>query len=176
MSRKINALLNVIYITNIQQRMLSGYFEIFIMDKYGSYNVLNNVFKYMHYDLTNARGLRTITLTFNLNFITTFFSKTKCCVIYSHSKFWNHFQKQIWAQGFCLKGWGKHHNKLDRSISYHITICSNTFHTWIYVETILGKIGHSKGCRSSKSFILVVVNGLGPKDMHALYFFPEFYK
>lgn len=105
-------------------------------------------------------------------------SKTKCWIICSHSKFWNHFQKQIWVDGlgFCLEGRGKHHNRPNWSISYHTTICFNTFHTWIYVKTILGKIGHSKGYRSSKSFILVVANGLGPKDMHALSFFPKFYK
>jgi hypothetical protein len=29
--------------------------------------------------------------------------------------------------------------------------------------------------RSSKSFILIITNGLGPNDTQALYFFPEFY-
>jgi len=42
------------------------------MNKYGSYNVFNSVFKYIHCDLTNALGLKTITLTFNSNFVTTF--------------------------------------------------------------------------------------------------------
>ncbi len=72
MSRKRNAHVNVILITNIQQKILSGYFEGFIMNKYGSYNVLNNVFKYIYYDLTNARGLKIITLLFSWNFVTTF--------------------------------------------------------------------------------------------------------
>jgi hypothetical protein len=45
------------------------------MNKYGSYNVFNIAFKYIHYDLRNALGLKTITLTFSSNFVTTFCPK-----------------------------------------------------------------------------------------------------
>jgi len=90
-------------------------------------------------------------------------SKTECCVIYPHLD----FQKKnwVWGLGFYLEGWGKHHNKPNRSISYHISVCSNTFHTKI---PNLEKLGTLEVVvvgiysRSSKSFILMVANGLGP--------------
>lgn len=54
------------------KKMLNGYFQGFIMNKYKSYNVFDSAFKYIHYDLTNARGLKIITQTFTSIFVTTF--------------------------------------------------------------------------------------------------------
>ncbi len=61
-SRKRGAPLNVIQITNIQQRMLGGYFEGLIMNKYKSFNDFENVFKYIQCDFRDARGFKIIIL------------------------------------------------------------------------------------------------------------------
>jgi hypothetical protein len=47
-SRKRGAPPHVIQITNIQQIMFSGYFEGFIMNRYGSYDVPGSAFKYIY--------------------------------------------------------------------------------------------------------------------------------
>jgi hypothetical protein len=51
--------------------MLGVVFERYVVNKYGSYNVVGSGFKYIHY-LTNSFGYLTITLVVGFIFVTTF--------------------------------------------------------------------------------------------------------
>jgi hypothetical protein len=55
--------ISVVGVTNIQQKMLNGCFEDYILSIYGSYDVLRSAYNFIHCDLTNKVGLLTITLT-----------------------------------------------------------------------------------------------------------------
>jgi hypothetical protein len=55
--------------------MLGVYFEGFIMNIHGYYNVPSSDFKYIHYNLTYAHGFKIVTLMVGSNFVTTFFPR-----------------------------------------------------------------------------------------------------
>jgi hypothetical protein len=84
--------------------MLGGYFESFIMNKYGFYDILGSVFKYT-LRLDRCTWFQDNNLDFWFEFCHYLLSKTECWVIYPHLKFWNHTQKEnkVRGLGFCLE-------------------------------------------------------------------------
>jgi len=59
-------------VIDIQQIKLGGCFEGFIINRYGSYDVLRSGFKYIRCVLIGASGHLTITLIIGFHFVTTF--------------------------------------------------------------------------------------------------------
>ncbi len=105
-------------------------------------------FKYIHYDLTYACGSRIVTLMVSSNFVTTFSPKLNVGSFICIWNFWIIFKNKFEYKdlSFGLEGQGKHHNRLNWSIFYHIIVCFGTFHTWIYAKIRLRRIGHSRIC------------------------------
>ncbi len=58
----------------MQQKMLGVVFEGNVVSRYESYDIPNNGFKYIHYDLINVLKYLTITLIVGSTFVTTFSS------------------------------------------------------------------------------------------------------
>ncbi len=126
--------------------MLGDCFEVLIMNKYRSYDIPSNVFKYVHYDLTNARGFRTITLMVGSNCLTAF-KDWMLGHLFAFRILESLSKTNLSARhGVLSWGLGKHYNRPSRSISYHTRVCFDTFHIGIYVEMRLGRIRHSRGC------------------------------
>jgi hypothetical protein len=65
-NKKKVACMNYIKITNIQRHMLGSYFEGMMLSCYGSYDVVNGAYKYIHCDLIDmARFLTRSHYEFN---------------------------------------------------------------------------------------------------------------
>jgi hypothetical protein len=62
-NKKKTTPISIVDVTDIQQKMLNGCFEDYILSRYGSYDVLGSGYNFIHCDLTNKVGLLTITLT-----------------------------------------------------------------------------------------------------------------
>jgi hypothetical protein len=71
-SKKRIALVNVVGITNVQQKLCGACFEGYIVNKYGSANVLGSGFKYIHYNLVDPLGYLTIIMIVWSSFVFTF--------------------------------------------------------------------------------------------------------
>jgi hypothetical protein len=71
-SKKKTTHVNVVGITNVQQKMFGACFEGYIVNKYGFADVLGSGFKYIHCDLADQIGYLTITLTIGSSFVFTF--------------------------------------------------------------------------------------------------------
>jgi hypothetical protein len=56
LNNKKIACVSVVGIINVQQGMLGVVFEGYVVSRYGSYIVVRNGFKYIHYYLTNHFG------------------------------------------------------------------------------------------------------------------------
>jgi hypothetical protein len=85
--------------------MLDAIFEVYIVSMYESYDVANSNFKYIHCDLIDVLRYLTITLIFDLAFVTTFFPQLNVGLYIRVTNFgvtfWNKFEKGDW--GFVLK-------------------------------------------------------------------------
>jgi hypothetical protein len=85
--------------------MLSGCFEGYILNRYGSYDVVRSGYKFIHCDLTNKVRFLIVTLIVRATFVTTF---SPCFNVGSFIQvqnfgvtFWNKFEKGDWS--FVLK-------------------------------------------------------------------------
>jgi hypothetical protein len=67
--KKKTRLIFVLGVTNMQQRMLNGGFEGYIL-RYWLYDVVGNGYKFIHCDFTDKGGFLTITLTVRAAFVT----------------------------------------------------------------------------------------------------------
>jgi hypothetical protein len=57
--------------------MLNGCFKSYILNRYGSYDVVRTGYKFIHCDLTNKVGFLTITFIVRATFVTTFSPRLK---------------------------------------------------------------------------------------------------
>ncbi len=65
----------VVGIIDMQERMLDAIFEVYIVNRYESYDFASNNFKYIHCDLVDVLRYLTIILIVGLAFVTTFFPR-----------------------------------------------------------------------------------------------------
>ncbi len=72
LARKQFALVNVVSISGVHQRVLGASFEGFILSCYGLYDAVGSGYKYIHCNLTNSSGFMMITLMVKSTFMTTF--------------------------------------------------------------------------------------------------------
>ncbi len=59
-------------VSDIQQMMSGGCCEGYLMNRYGSYDVLGSGYKYIHCDLIDCEGYMTMTLTVGSYFVISF--------------------------------------------------------------------------------------------------------
>jgi hypothetical protein len=70
-SQKKTTLISILGVTNIQQRMLSGCFEGYILSRYWLYDVVRSGYKFIHCDVINKGGFFNITIIVRATFVTT---------------------------------------------------------------------------------------------------------
>ncbi len=139
--------LNVIQITNIQQIMFGGYFEGFIMNRYGSYGVFGSDFKNIHHNLIDVCGFRTITLTIGWNFVTTFPLRLNVGSLFYIQNFRitfkNKFEHKDW--GFVLRvGTSTIIDQIDPFLITLQLVPTHSIHE--FMERLELRIGHNRGC------------------------------
>ncbi len=182
-SRKIIALVNVVGIINVQQKMFSPCFEGYIGNRYGIVDVLGSGIKYIHCDLTNPLGYLIITLIVESSFISTFCPYINVGsfihVLNFGVTFKNRFERgdqefvsrvgvtivieQINLLPICL-GFFTTHSILDFMQRANLEELRTME---LVVAGIYGQF--------AKGFILVVANGLGNNDAHAFSIYLEFF-
>jgi hypothetical protein len=82
--------------------MLNGCFEGYILNRYGSYDVVRNGYKFIHCDLTNKVGFLTITIYCKGYLFISSLNVGSFIQIQNFGvTFWNKFEKGNWS--FVLK-------------------------------------------------------------------------
>ncbi len=81
--------------------MSGGCFEGYVVNTYGSYDVLRSGYKYIHYDLIDCEGYTTMTLTIGSYFVISFSphlnSKGFICFSNFGVAFCNKFERGDWG-------------------------------------------------------------------------------
>lgn len=168
-------------VSDIQQRMLGGCFEGYIVSRYGSYDVSNSGYKYIHCDLIDLGWFFHCDINCWVILCHNLFPSSECWLLCAHHQFQSNFPKQLSKRGsrFIIK------------VGVSIIIENiDVYPLWWFVPTHtkqkfmrkenlenLGTIWviiriHG---RSAKSFIVVVLDGLGVDDTQPLSFFLEFH-
>ncbi len=71
-NKKITPFLNVVGIMDVQQQMMGASFEDYCRNEHGSYDVVGNGYKYIHYNLTDVVSYMIISPIIESNFVITF--------------------------------------------------------------------------------------------------------
>ncbi len=180
-SKKISTPMIVWGVSDIQQRMLGGCFEGYIVSRYGSYNVASSGYKYIHCDLIDLGCFFHCDINYWVILCHNLFPSSECWLFCAHHQFQNNFPKQVSKRGlgFIIKvGISIIIENIDVYplvwfVPTHIKQefmrkenLENLGTIWVVIRI------HG---RSAKSFIIVVLDGLGVDDTQALSFFLEFH-
>ncbi len=142
------------------------------MCKYGSYDVLVNAYKYINYDLTNVVGHMIIIFIVGFTFVNMFFAHFIMGVFLLILNF-NVIMKNIYEKGnygYVLRvGVSTLVEHIDPILIFLKFVAINIIHDFMkrsnleelsYIDTIVTRTYK----KSNKSFILLILYGLDPKD------------
>jgi hypothetical protein len=91
--------------------MLSGCFKGYILNRYCSYDVVGNRYKFIHCDFTNKVGILIVTLTMGATFVTTFSPRSNVGLSFESKTLGWHFKTNlIKVIGHCIEGWSNHND------------------------------------------------------------------
>jgi hypothetical protein len=175
--------MNVVGIIDLQHKMFGVCFEGYIVNMYGSTNVPRSGFKYIHCDLIDPLRYLTITLTIGSSLVSTFFPHLNVGsfirVFNFEVTFRNKFERANWE--FVLRvGATTIIEQIDHFLVYLQFVPTHSILDFMQKENLkelrtMELVVIRIYGLSAKVFILVIANGLGSNDAHALSFYPEFF-